>query len=155
MPILKVSQDNPQNIFLHFLTLWKHFYNLTIFREYPSNIFQTEIALWILKFAKRSMFFFVKSYICNTKTTFLSRICWKIFSFKMFPKCSLVFQNIVALKKQSANIPRILLAGWALPSKAFLTMVEKWFNGIKMWSLVLFSSIQIKKKSILYFDYFL
>ena len=66
----------------------------------------------------------------------------------MFPKCSLVFQNIVTLRKQSANIPRIFLAGWALPSKAFLTMVEKWFNGIKMWSLVLFSNIQVKKNKV-------
>ena len=29
-------------------------------------------------------------------------------------------------------------------SKDFLTMVEKWFKGTKMWSLVLFPGIQIK-----------
>ena len=83
--MLKISQDNQQIKFLHFLTSWKHFYNLTIFRGYPWNIFETEIcgmlleysgniALWLLKFAKRLTFVFVKSYIFNTETTFPSRV---------------------------------------------------------------------------------
>ena len=29
-------------------------------------------------------------------------------------------------------------------SKALLNIVKKWFKGIKMWSLVLFSSIQMR-----------
>ena len=43
LQILKISQDNPRNNFLHFLNSGKYFYNLTIFRGYPWNIFETEI----------------------------------------------------------------------------------------------------------------
>ena len=32
----------------------------------------------------------------------------------MFPKCSLDVPNIATLKKQTANIPRILLAAWVV-----------------------------------------
>ena len=39
LPILKISQDNPQNNFLNFL----NFHNCTIFRGYPWNIFEREI----------------------------------------------------------------------------------------------------------------
>ena len=35
LPILKISQKNLQNNFLHFFTSWKHLYNLTIFRRCP------------------------------------------------------------------------------------------------------------------------
>ena len=95
---LKNSQDNPQNNFLHFLTSWKHFYNLTIFRGYPWNIFifETEIcgmffeyseniALWLLEFAKRSTFF-------SSNDTFLiqKELFHREFVKKYFPwKCSL------------------------------------------------------------------
>ena len=43
LPMLKISQDNPQNNFLNFLTSQKHFHNLIIFRGYPWNIFETDI----------------------------------------------------------------------------------------------------------------
>ena len=137
LPILKISQDNPQNNFLHFLTSWKHFYNLTIFRGYPWNIFETEIrwifveyfgniALWLLEFDRRSTFVFVvNSYIFNTKTTFPSRICEKIFSLKMFPKCSLDVRNSATLWEHSANIPGILRADWVGRFLVFNTVLEK------------------------------
>ena len=83
--MLCINKDDRRNNFLHFLTSWKHFYDLTIFRGYPWNIFETEIcgmffeysgniALWLLELAKRSIFVFAKSYIFNTKITFPSRI---------------------------------------------------------------------------------
>ena len=83
--MLCINKDDRRNNFLHFLTSWKHFYDLTIFRGYPWNIFETEIcgmffeysgniALWLLELAKRSTFVFAKSYIFNTKITFPSRI---------------------------------------------------------------------------------
>ena len=84
--MLKISQDNSKNNFLYFLTSWKHFYNLTVLREYPGNIFETKICgmffeysgnigLWLLEFAKSSTFVFVKSYIFNKKTTFPLKSC--------------------------------------------------------------------------------
>ena len=123
LPILKILQGNQKNHFFHFLTSWKHFYNLTIFQGYPWNIFETEIrgmffvysgniALWLLEFAKRSSFVIVKSYTFNTKTNFSSSIFLKIFSFKMFLKCSLDIWNFATLKEYSTNIPGILCASW-------------------------------------------
>ena len=61
LPILKFSQDNPQNNFLNFLTS-KNF--ITIFRGYLGNIFETNICeifleysenitSWLLEFAKK------------------------------------------------------------------------------------------------------
>ena len=43
LPILKISQGNPQSNFLNFLTSQKHFHNLKIFREYSWNDFETDI----------------------------------------------------------------------------------------------------------------
>ena len=111
---LKV-QDKPQNNFLPFLTSWKYFYYLTIFRGYHWNSFETEIrgmffeysgniTSWLLEFAKRSTFVIVKSYILNTKTIFPSRIFYKIFSFKMFPGCSEDCNVEGTLSKYSRNI---------------------------------------------------
>ena len=101
LPILKISQNNTQKHFWNFLTLWKHFHNLIIFRGYPCNIFHTEIremfleysgniTLWLLEFSKRLtsyiIYVIIKSYTFNTKATFPLRIFQKIFSFKVFPK---------------------------------------------------------------------
>ena len=78
-----------------------------IFLEYFVNI-----TSWLLKFAKRSTFVVIKSYTFNTKATFPSRTFWKIFSFKMFPKCYLDVPRIATLREHSVNIPGILRAGW-------------------------------------------
>ena len=43
VPILRISQDNPQNNFLNFLTSQKHLHNLIIFQGYFWNDFKTEI----------------------------------------------------------------------------------------------------------------
>ena len=137
--MLKFSQDNPQNNFLNFLTSQKHFHNLIIFRGCPWNIFETKIrgmflkysgniTFWLLKFAKRSTFIIIKSYTFNTKTTFPLRIFKKIFSIKMFPKCSLNVPNIATLRKHSANIPRILRAGWVLNPEIYLFYLFTLFN---------------------------
>ena len=64
--------------------------------------------------AKKSTFIIIKPNTFNTKTTFPSRTFWKIFSFKMFPKCSLDVPNIAILREHLANIPGILRAGWVL-----------------------------------------
>ena len=80
LPILKIPQDNAQNIFFNFLASWTYFHNLTIIHEHSWNIFETEIRgmffehsgkinLWLLEIAKRSTFIIVKSYIFNTKIT--------------------------------------------------------------------------------------
>ena len=61
LPILKLSQDNPQNNFLNFLTPKNTF---LIFRGYPRNIFEADICgmflensgnitSWLLEFAKK------------------------------------------------------------------------------------------------------
>ena len=79
MPISTLSQDNPQNSFLNFLTSKNIF--RTLFRGNPWNIFETDIremlleysgntTLLLLEFGKRSTFVIIKSYIFNTKTTF-------------------------------------------------------------------------------------
>ena len=121
LPALKLSQDNLQN---NFWTFWllKYFHNFTIFRGYPWNTFETDIrgmfleysghiTSWLLEFAKRSTFVINKSYTFNTKTTFPSRTFKKIFSFQMFPKCSLNIPNVATLREHTANIPGILRAG--------------------------------------------
>ena len=51
LPILKMSQDNPQNNFLNFLASQKHIQNLIIFRENPWNIFETEIRGMLLEYS--------------------------------------------------------------------------------------------------------
>ena len=118
LPILKFSQDNPQNNFLNFLTSKNIFITLQysgdietdnrgMFLEYSGNITK-----WLLEFAERSTFVIIKSYTFNTKATFPSRTFKKIFSLKMFTKCSLDVLNIVTLREHTANIPRILRAGW-------------------------------------------
>ena len=43
LPILNISQDNPQKIFFNFFASQKRFHNLIIFRGYPWNNFETEI----------------------------------------------------------------------------------------------------------------
>ena len=86
MPILKFSQNNPQNNFLNFLTSK----NIFITLQYSGDIlgmfldYSASIISRLLEFAKRSIFVIIKSYTFNTKTTFPSRTS-KIFSFKMFP----------------------------------------------------------------------
>ena len=51
LPILNISQDNPQNNFLDFLSSQKHFHNLKIFREYLWNDFETDIREMFLEFS--------------------------------------------------------------------------------------------------------
>ena len=111
---IKNITDNPQNIFLYFLTLWKYFYNLTIFRGYPWNIFETEIrgmffeysgniALWLLEFAKRSTFF-------SSNDTFLTQkqLFHREFVKKYFPsKCSLNVPWMSGTLQRWGNTQRI------------------------------------------------
>ena len=52
LSILKISQDNPQNNFLNFLTSQKHFHNLKIFRKYPWNDFETDIRGMFLEYSE-------------------------------------------------------------------------------------------------------
>ena len=62
---------------------------------------------------KKSTFITTNSYNFNTKTIFPSKTFKKIFSFKIFRKCSLHVPNIVTLRDHSTNILRIFRAGWA------------------------------------------
>ena len=114
LPMFKFSQDNPQNTFSNFFTSKNIFITLQyrgnicgMFLEYSGNI-----TLWLLKFAKRSTFVIIKSHTFKTKATFPSRTFYKIFSFKLFPKCSLDVSNIKALREHAVNIPETLRAGW-------------------------------------------
>ena len=53
LPILKSSQDNPQNNFLKFLTSLKHFHKtLQYAGGYPWNIFETEICGIFLEYSR-------------------------------------------------------------------------------------------------------
>ena len=94
LPILKFSQDNPQNIFLNFLTSKNIFITLQysgdilgiflkqkfgMFLEYSGNI-----TSWLLESAKRSTFVIIKSNSFNTKTTFPSRTFKKSFPLKCY-----------------------------------------------------------------------
>ena len=132
LPIVKFSEDNPQNNFLNFLTSKTFFITLQYsgdilgiflkrtFVECSSNVPQMylkcspNITLWLLEFAKRSAFVTIKSYTFNTKTTFPWRTFSKIFSFKMFPKYSLDVPNIATLREHSANIPGICVPAGSL-----------------------------------------
>ena len=82
--ILKFSQDNPQNIFLNFLTSKNIFITLQYsgdileiflkqtFMECSSKVLETLLRdYW--NFAKGSTFVIIKSYTFNTKLTFPSR----------------------------------------------------------------------------------
>ena len=112
LPILKFS---PQNNFLNFYI--NNYLTLQYSGDILEIIFETDICgifleyfvnitSWLLEFAKRSTFDVIKSYTFNTKATFPSRTFWKIFSFKMFPKCS-----VDVPREHSSNILGRLRAG--------------------------------------------
>ena len=50
--------------------------------------------------------------LLTQKQLFHREFVKKIFSFKMFPKCSLDTWNIATLREHSASIPGIFRAGW-------------------------------------------
>ena len=106
-----------------YFTSWKHFSNLTIFRGYPWNIFETEIrgmffeyswntALWLLEFAKRSTLFSSNHLFLTQKSLFH----WE-FVKKYFPwKCSVNVPWMSGTLQRWGNAQRIfpeycLLAG--------------------------------------------
>ena len=110
LAILKLSQDNPQNNFWNFLTSK----NIFITLQYSGDILgiflkQTfpECSSNILETLLRDYWSLPK----DQKTTFPLRTFKKIFSLKMFPKCSLDVLNIATLGKHTANILDILHAG--------------------------------------------
>ena len=93
LPILKFSQDNPQNNFLNFLTSKNIFMPL----QYSENILEIflkqtfvvcssnilgNITLWLMEFAKRSTFVIIKSYNFNTKQLFRREFFKKSFPLK-------------------------------------------------------------------------
>ena len=83
LPILKFSQDKPQNIYLNFLASKNIFITLQysgislqyFWNRHLWNVFEYSgnITSWLLEFVKRSTFFVIKSYTFNTKTTFPSK----------------------------------------------------------------------------------
>ena len=84
LPILKFSQDNPQNKFLNFLTSKNIFITSQYYGGYPWNTSETDIrgmfleysgniSSGLLELAKRSTFIIIKSYDFSIKTTFPSR----------------------------------------------------------------------------------
>ena len=114
----KFKQFFNKNIFVTLKILWECQWN-----EFETDIpgmlleYSGNITLWLQKFAKRSIFVIIKSYTFNTKSTFPLRTFYKIFFFKMSPKCSLDVLNIVTLREHSVNIPGISRASWVISLK--------------------------------------
>ena len=112
-----------------------------MFLEYSGHI-----TSWLLEFAKRSTFVIIKSYTLNTKTTFPSRTLKKIFSSKMFRKCSLDVPNTATLREHTANIPRILRAGWEVFVKPVEGLERTLFPCCPVNQACSWKKVQIKKR---------
>ena len=112
------SQDNPENNFLNFLTLWKYFPNLAIFRGFSNrNWWDFLLIFWIhcfiiIEICQKINICYRQIIHFSHKNDFPIAVSLKIFSLNMFPKRSLVTRNIATLGEHSANIPRILHASW-------------------------------------------
>ena len=125
LPILKFSQDNPQNNFLNFLTSKNIFITLQYsgdtfgivlkqtLVECSSNIMK--ILLRDYQILPKERYFLLSNHTFLTQKQLFHRELFK----KSFPlkclflyKCSLDVPNIAMPREHSANIPGILRAGW-------------------------------------------
>ena len=123
LPILKFSQDNPQNNFLNFLTSK----NIFITLQYSGDILGVFLKQTFVEFSSNILEIFLRDHwnlskdqhlllsnhtLPTQNNFFIENFKKKIFSFKMFPKCSLDVPNIATLREHTTNIPGILRAGW-------------------------------------------
>ena len=79
------------------------------FVKYPSNILETLLRdYWNLP---KDQHLLLSNHTLLIQNNFSIENFKKIFSLKIFPKCSLYVPNIATLREHTANIPGILRAG--------------------------------------------
>ena len=118
LPILKFSQDNPQNNFLNFLTSK----NIFITLQYSGDIIEIFLKKTFLECSPNILETLFRDYwnlpkdqhLPLSNHTFLTKK--QLFHQEplMSPKCSLDVPNIATLREHTANIPGILRAGWLI-----------------------------------------